>query len=503
VNDEGLVKDLTLEEFARFRDFIHAASGIYMEEGKLDSLRISLVTRATRLGYPTFADYYSALSGDEREFNELMNLVTINETSFFRFPQQFEAFKTRVLPEIMAAKPQSNRTIRVWSAGCSTGEEPYSLGMTLLDAGIQGLGWKPQVLGTDVSTRALAVAQKGVYGRRAMLNVPKEVVARQFEPEGDSYRVAPHVRSLVDFGYHNLIKEPYPLSLMGNWDVIFCRNVTIYFRLESTRRVVSNFYNSLNPGGYLFIGHSETLSSISDDFEPVEVGGVFLYRKPKAKRASAAPRQRAVVVADRVSALAPIVVEPVRPRRKRTLDAVAQVAPADVSSPDDLIAEARRSLAQGHPERVLEIVADILEGDPNNADAHLLSAYVHADTGDYVQALEACHRALSINPLLPVARYILGIIYQRQGDPVRAVSELKKTIYIDSEFALAHLNLANIYKSQRKWEDAAREYENALRALYKSPEGAWTEFLGGFKADLLAKTCERSLLECRKAMGAA
>ncbi|KAF0209014.1 MAG: CheR family methyltransferase [Actinomycetota bacterium] len=500
VNEEGLAKDLTLEEFASFRDFIHKASGIYLEEGKLDSLRISLVTRATRLGFPSFDDYYRSLSGDEREFNELMNLVTINETSFFRFPQQFEAFKTRVLPEIMAGKPQSNKTIRVWSAGCSTGEEPYSLGMALLDAGIQGLGWTPQVLGTDVSTRALALAQKGVYGRRAMLNVEKEVIARHFEPADESYRVTPQVRSLVDFGYHNLIKEPYPLSLMGNWDVIFCRNVTIYFRLESTRRVVSNFFNSLNPGGYLFIGHSETLSSISDDFEPVEIGGVFLYRKPKTKQLVAVRASRAPVVADRLSQASQANAETVKSPRKHESPAVMSAA---VPPTDELIIDARRSLSNGHPERVLETVARILETDPGNAEAHLLSAYVHADSGDYVRALEACHRALSINPLLPVARYILGIIYQRQGDPVRAVSELKKTIYIDAEFALAHLNLANIYKSQRKWEDAAREYENALRALYKSPEGAWTEFLGGFKADLLAKTCERSLLECRKAMGAA
>lgn len=503
MNDEGLAKDLTLEEFARFRDFIHKASGIYLEEGTLDSLRISLVTRATRLGYPSYDDYYRVLAEDEREFNELINLVTINETSFFRFPQQFEAFKTRVLPEIMAGKPQSNRTMRVWSAGCSTGEESYSLGMTLLDAGIQGLGWKPQVLGTDVSTRALAVAQKAVYGRRAMLNVPKEVVARHFEPADDGYRVAPHARSLVDFGYHNLIKEPYPLSLMGNWDVIFCRNVTIYFRLESTRRVVSNFFNSLNAGGYLFIGHSETLSSISDEFEPLEVGGVFLYRKPKAKHLFAAGRPRAAARSERLAPTPVTAAEPVRARRKLVPVEATSAGAAEVPAESELIVEARRSLEHGHPEQVLETVARILETDPNNAEAHLLSAYVHADSGDYMQALEACHRALSVNPLLPVARYILGIIYQRQGDPVRAVSELKKTIYIDSEFALAHLNLANIYKAQRKWEEAAREYENALRALHKSPDGAWTEFLGGFKADLLAKTCERSLVECRKAMGAA
>ncbi len=508
MNGEGIAKDLTLEEFARFRDFIHTASGIFLEDGKLDSLRISLVTRATRLGYPSFDDYYRLLVKDEHEFNELMN-PSHQRTSFFRFPQQFEALKSRVLPEIMAGKPQSNRMLRIWSAGCSTGEEPYSLGMTCIDAGIQGLGWKPQILGTDVSTKALSAAKKGAYGKRAMLNVSKEVVARHFEPQGDLYSVAPHVRSIVDFGYHNLIKEPYPLSLMGNWDIIFCRNVTIYFRMESTRRVVSNFYNSLNEGGYLFIGHSETLSSVSDTFEAVEVGGVFLYRKPRAKRAIITPRPRAEIPAVAPLSQAGRTERTVRAEKPRTARAPKpaaeepQPAPAECGGDGDLIVQARQCLEQGHPERVLDLVGRILAGDPGNAEAHLLSAYVHADSGDYVEALEACHRALAINPLLPVARYILGIIYQRQGDPVRAISELKKTIYIDADFALAHLNLANIYKAQRKWESAAREYENALRALYKSPEGSWTEFLGGFKADLLAKTCERSLIECRKAMGVA
>ena len=510
--NENLAKDLSLEEFRRFRDLLHKQSGIYLEESKLDSLRISLVTRATRLGYTNLTEYFAALERDDHEFNELLNLVTINETSFFRFPQQFDALRERVLPEIMAGKPATNRTLRVWSAGCSTGEEPYSIAMTLIDMGVEGLGWRPQVLGTDVSTKALAHAKAGVYGKRAMMNVAPDVVSRHYQvaPSG-GYRVNDRVRGLVDLGYHNLIKEPYPLSLMGNWDVIFCRNVTIYFRLESTRRVVRNFFDSLNPGGYLFIGHSETLTSISDDFEAIETGGVFLYRKPKAKRlfslGSQPAEARAVArTAEGASS------RPAPERRRTPKPAPAPVPEPDsepaplgadlIRTPEEMLEQARLRLKEGQPAEVRDLVVRILAADPNNAEAHLLSAYVHADTGEYDEALAACHRALAINPLLPVARYILGIIYQRQGDNVRAVSELKKTIYIDSEFALAHLNLANIYKSQRKWQAAAKEYENALSALRKSPEGDWTEFSGGFQADLLAKTCERSLVECRKAMGA-
>jgi chemotaxis protein methyltransferase CheR len=509
--NEHLAKDLSLEEFRRFRDLLHRHSGIYLEESKLDSLRISLVTRATRLGYTSLNDYYGALERDDHEFNELLNLVTINETSFFRFPQQFEALRERVLPEIMADKPASSRNLRIWSAGCSTGEEPYSVSMSLLDMGVEGLGWRPQVLGTDVSTKALAHAKAGVYGKRSMMNVPPDVVSRFYEatPSG-AYRINDRVRSLVDFGYHNLIKEPYPLSLMGNWDVIFCRNVTIYFRLESTRRVVRNFFDSLNEGGYLFIGHSETLTSISEDFEAIDMGGVFLYRKPKSRRLFSFGAQAARPQMSPAPRPAPASTDPAEGGAKggaRAAAAEARAAAAATPAPETpedvgvggMFEQARTRLKEGRPAEVIELVERILVEDPNNADAHLLSAYVHADSGEYDDALAACQRALAINPLLPAARYILGIIYQRQGDALRAVSEFKKTIYIDADFALAHLNLANIYKAQRKWAAAAKEYENALRAMYKSPNGAWMEFAGGFQADLLVKTCERSLIECRKA----
>ncbi|MHB1017039.1 MAG: CheR family methyltransferase [Coriobacteriia bacterium] len=523
--NENFAKDLDAEEFRRFRDLIHRHSGIYLEESKLDSLRISLVTRATRLGYGTFGEYYDALARDEREFNELLNLVTINETSFFRFPGQFDALRDQVLPEIMASRPAGKRDLRIWSAGCSTGEEPYTLSMLTLDMALGVSGWNPQILGTDVSTKALGRARAGVYGRRAMMNVAPDVMERHFDPTpaGD-FRVNDRVRSQVDFGYQNLIKEPYPLSLMGNWDVIFCRNVTIYFRIESTRRVVRNFYDSLNEGGYLFIGHSETLTSISDDFEALEIGGVFLYRKPLAKPLFPVTRTPRVMggsrslqsgprgltadrTAVRTSAASPA---PTPPRPRRAIPVVAPSAepatPPSVrqdaeESIETILTRARMNLKEGRPDQVIDAVASVTERDPNNAEAHLLVAYVRADTGDYDEALAACHRALAINPLLPVARYILGIIYQRQGDAVRAISELKKTIYIDADFALAHLNLANIYKSQRQFDTAAREYENALRALKSSPDGDWTEFSGGFQADLLARTCERSLIECRKTVG--
>jgi chemotaxis protein methyltransferase CheR len=501
---EQLSKDLTLAEFRQFRDYIHNHSGIYLEESKLDSLRISLLARATRLDCPGWDAYFEVLARDEAEFRELMSLITINETSFFRFPGQFDALRTVVLPQLASERAGDSRALRVWSAGCSTGEEPYSIAMTIADSGLEAMGWHGEVMGTDVSTKALGIAKAGVYSARAVSGLSDEIIRRHFVRVEDSYRVASHPRSMIDFGYQNLVKEPYPLALMGNWDVIFCRNVTIYFKLESTRRVVHNFFNSLNEGGYLFVGHSETLTSITDRFEPVEIGGVFLYRKPVERRhhvvTQAVPeRASARAAAPRRAEQAS---EEIPPQRKASTSKrpAAQVSPA---AAEDLLAEARTHIAQGRPAQALAIVESALQANTDDTDAYLLAAHIHADAGDYVRALAECERSLAVNPLLPGARYLLGVIHQREGDIVHAVSELKRTVYIDPDFVLAHMNLGSIYRAEGRYSDAVRAYENALRALNKNPEGEWTLFLGGWEADVVARTCERSLLECRKATGAA
>jgi chemotaxis protein methyltransferase CheR len=517
---DSLRKDLTPEEFQRFRDWIHHHSGIYLEETKVDSLRISLVTRATRLGFLEYEEYFDVLSRNEDEFKELMNLVTINETSFFRFPAQFDALRDRVIPEILDNKPRGSRSFRVWSAGCSTGEEPYTIAMTLLDSALEARGMRSEVLGTDVSTQALDRAKAAVYPAKALANLSQNTVQRWFEPVKGGHRPRARARDIVAFSYHNLIKEPYPVVFSANWDIVFCRNVTIYFRPDSTRRVVNNFYESINPGGYLFIGHSETLTSISDRFEPVEIGGVFLYRKPmptpavfpsafgakpvRAERTRTADLPRTGVLGQSLGRTVGRQTAPTTPARPRPAP-VASAPKAEVGSIgsepaelDELVAQAHELLEKADPARARSVADLALAKDSRHVGALLVRAHANADSGDFDAAIADATEALGINPLLASARYILGIIYLQQDDTARAVAEFKRTIYIDQDFVLAHFNLANLYRTQGSVDDACREYENSLRALYLSPNGEWTAFLGGFKPDLLAKTCERSLIECRK-----
>ncbi len=498
---DALRKDLTSEEFELFRDWIHQHSGIYMEEVKMDSLRSSLVTRATGFGYTDYRDYFRLLSNDEDEFKELMNLVTINETSFFRFPGQFDALRDRVIPEILDGRKNNNsRKFRVWSAGCSTGEEPYTIAMTLLDSALEPLGYTAEVVGTDVSTRALDRARKAVYPNRAVGNLDPSLVTRWFDPVTGGYRPVERARAACSFHFHNLIKDPYPLALMSDWDVIFCRNVTIYFRFESTRKVVDRFYEALNPGGYLFIGHSETLTSISDRFEVIEVGGIFLYRKPVAKRALSfdeivAQRVKRPTMADRLRESATDSGKRARAERA----SLSQKAPLVVENPaQQLIAKAHAALDQARAADALEFARSALILDAENVDAHLVAAFSYADLGRLDEAAAQANAVLEKYPLTAAARYILGVIYQQQGRLDEALSEFKRTVYIDRDFVLGYFSVANIHRQRGAMAEACRDYENTLRALYAKPEGAWTAFLGGFKPDLLAKTCERSLLECGK-----
>lgn len=478
-----LSPDLSPDEFVLFRDYIAEQSGLFLDESKMDSLRISLLARATFHDFGTYLEYLDFMRDSPQEFNELLSLITNNETSFFRYPGQFEALHT-ILPEIMARKAATDRKIRIWSAGCSTGEEPYSVAMSVLDFLGDDVSWTVEVFGTDVSKRALAISERGSYGEKAIRDLEPRWL-RYLVKTGGRWQVGPLLRKSVTFGYHNLIKEPYPLSVMSNWDIIFCRNVTIYFKLESTRRVIHNFYESLNPGGYLFIGHSETLRTISDEFESKEVAGVFVYWKQEEPATPGVKESPTETSRQRHEA------RPARDEgRTKTDPAFAR-----------LLEQATEKFEQGRVEEALPLLEDALGQQPDNADVNLILAYIYANEGEYQSAIECCKKTLLAQPLSARAHYLLGVVYDKVGKPEDAEQEFKKTLYADPNFALAHLNLANIYRSQGKSDLARRAYHNAIDLLMQQPQGDWVEFLGGFMGDLVAETARKGLAEVGQVTG--
>jgi chemotaxis protein methyltransferase CheR len=265
--------NMTLEEFQMIRDFIHEKSGIFFAENKMYLVQNRLEKRMAELAMKSVRDYFYHVKYDvsQKEFNRLMVLMTTNETSFYR---------NEVLPLIVQEKMQSKgtRTLRIWSAGCSTGEEPYTLAILIMERLKLLAGWNIEIIANDISEDVLQKARVGSYSGITMRNVPTEMLGRYFIKSGDNYLVSLDVRALVKFSQINL-NDPHKVAQMTGMDAIFCRNVMIYFSDEVKKQIVRGFFNSLTPGGYLYIGHSETLHGLSKAFKLVYFKNALVYRK--------------------------------------------------------------------------------------------------------------------------------------------------------------------------------------------------------------------------------
>lgn len=282
---------MSMDEFVMIRDFIHERCGIFFAENKMYLVKNRLQKRMEQLDIKTVRDYFYHVKYDtsQVEFNVLMDLVTTNETSFFRNEPQLLSFSDEVLPMLIKDRLDNRRkSIRIWSAGCSTGEEPYTLAMIILER-LRGqlAGWNIEILANDISEEVLQKARRGEYSGITLRNVRADLLARYFTQAGDLYRVNPEVKALVKFSHCNL-NDPRKVSLMTNLDIVFCRNVMIYFSDEVKRQLVRSFFNALVPGGYLYIGHSETLHGISKAFKLVYFKNALVYQKDPVSTAESA-----------------------------------------------------------------------------------------------------------------------------------------------------------------------------------------------------------------------
>ena len=274
--------ELTEEDFEKFRKLINQTSGIFFDRGKRDLLRLGLSDRAEAVGAESLTEYYSFLTGRpdrEIELRRLLDHLSVQETQFFRNLPQFDALRKYVIPEIVRRKTGSFRSLRFWSAGCSTGEEPYSLAMSVLDVLPDPASWNIQILGTDLSETAIDIAERGWYPERKLAGMDRNHRERYFRPHDGGYKVIEPVKRLVHFARHNMVTDPLPISIFGTCDIVFCRNVIIYFTHETAKYVIEHFFDILNPGSYLFLGHSETLWKMSAKYSLVEIGDAFIYKK--------------------------------------------------------------------------------------------------------------------------------------------------------------------------------------------------------------------------------
>ncbi len=270
-------------DLVRIRDLIYQVAGIFHPDNKLRLLQDRCGRRMKELKVASFREYLEYLTVRpmrQLELMALLNEITIGETCFFRNQPQLDALRKVVLPKILEIKSRIPlRRIRIWSAGCSTGEEPYTLRMLLLEEA-NGLlkDWSVEILATDLNERSLAQAKDAVYGNYSTRNLSPAMRTKYFVPQGDQLQVSAMARTQISFSRLNL-SDDARMTFMKSMDVIFCCNVLIYFDLASKRRVIQHFYNNLLPHGYLFLGHSESLYGVSDDFPLVHLPGATAYMK--------------------------------------------------------------------------------------------------------------------------------------------------------------------------------------------------------------------------------
>ncbi len=274
--------EMTTEIFNAYRNLIYKLCGIYFTDSKKYLLEGRIVRRLTFHKMNNFEEYLRFVESPNgrAELNELFEAITINETYFFRAPQQFDALEKVIVPELIAAKgSKTNPTIRIWVAASSTGEEAYTIAMIVQEKlKIKFPGVNFQILASDIDRTVIEQAKKGVYKEYAIRNIPKDQLAKYFRFDGANYILSDQIKRMVQFSNINLY-DAKQMRLMRDIDVVFCCNVLIYFDTASKQQVVSYLYDSLNKGGYLFIGYSESLHGLSKAFKLIHLHKAMVYKK--------------------------------------------------------------------------------------------------------------------------------------------------------------------------------------------------------------------------------
>ncbi len=273
---------LQAEEFRLLRDLVNARSGLHFDDDALPSFERRLAERLVALDLSGFDDYYNHLrfsAGGEAELEEAIEALTTNETYFYRQEYQLRGFRDELLPRL-AEENRARRRLTLWSAGCSTGEEAYTIAMFVHESGLFA-GWDVRVIGSDISRRRVAAARRGVYRGGAFRAIPAAARSAFFCEAPGGERVVDFIREMCHFGQLNLL-DGARAAIVGRVDAVFCRNVLIYFDSRSRRQVIDNLYDRLVPGGYLLLGHSESLLNLSTAFELVHLREDLVYRRPPA-----------------------------------------------------------------------------------------------------------------------------------------------------------------------------------------------------------------------------
>jgi chemotaxis protein methyltransferase CheR len=427
---------LSEEEFNVLSGLLRDRFGLHYPPQKKAELEKACGRVSGGRGPAEFCCEVASLSGREL-LQRLINQLTVGETYFFRIQAHFDALRNVILPTIIKRRA-GERRLRMWSAGCATGEEPYSVAMLILETLPDLKNWQIEFLATDINTDFLASARRGCYREWSFRKVDDYWRQKHFEKADGEWQVSDEVRAMVRFALANLTDERDNVATApGSFDLILCRNVFIYFDGESIARASALFRRYLAPGGWYVGGHAEPFV-FDDGFEVVNFPGAFVYRKLTREEDAAAKKQRRPPERPR---------KPVHKRRRE----------AEVEQADHLV-------AAGEDSRALERLSKLVAA---REDAELCwrMGRVLGNLGRYEEGLEWCRRGTALDKTNPYCYYISALIQEEMGKNEEAFENLRRSLYVEKNFVLGHFSMASYHRWRRDEARAARSYRNVLRLL--------------------------------------
>jgi len=481
------------EQLAALAAVLKERVGLHVRADGIQALRMALTARLEELGGAvastgSYLRVFDTEAGDE-ELRRLLPLVTVGKTNFFRDERQFSALRA-LLPDLLARPKAGGRPVAIWSAGCATGEEPYSLAMSVAEAG--AVPEDVEIVATDVNPEAVAAAARGAYDARRAREIPPPLLDAHFDREGERYVARAGLRRYIGaIRPHNLVSAIFPRPASGaGWDLIFCRNVIIYFDTATTQQVLAQFHQALVPGGYLFLGYSESLFRLFEGFELTEVAGAFLYRRPERGGRVGPPGPpgvpRPVIPVPSspppVTHVSPGAARPAADGKQAIAAARGGTPPRTPAgqplAPQEFLDGAVALFAEGRFGAARELLERLLEQGGEDLAVRLTLANLYGILRQADKAGDCYTAALALEPLSAEAHLFFGIHLHGQADHAGAARELQRALFLDPDLALAHYYLGRSFEGQKDAQRARRAYRNALDAFKRRPDGKRQAFLG-------------------------
>lgn len=459
---------LTVTQFENFSKLVEEYSGIRVEENRLDDLSVSILVRAKELNI-TLDKYFTLLKSGaaEDELKKVVGCLTVNETSFMRYPEQFELLEKAVIPILTSAA--GPRPLNVWSVGCSSGEEPYSIAITLNEILPSKMF---NIVATDIDKRALDRAKKAVYQKRSVRLLSNAQLRRYFRPlESGAFELIKEIREMINFQQHNIasLTPPFGFSL---FDMIFCRNVLIYFNKEKFRKIINFYHHSLSGKGYLFLGHSESLYAIFDGFKARELNNAYVYQKMTLQPKPQEQSKKSINKDKEKGIDKPKLTKNELPERPAFENALNFYTKKD---PDNAFKEIQK---------IKKLDFEVL----------LLKAQILLELGRLNETKGICMTMLKNNSLSGYPYFVLGLIALKENKEKEALDHFRKASYSLKKFALPHFFLANIYRRNRDDKRAFNEYAKCGKLLEQSSsDNIWKILSPHFTPAAIAKTCKQAL----------